>query len=58
MTGHLLGLGDEVVGEIVVADPVDRVEAEHAHGNEGTLDFIDEMIVPAGLDFASESSLV
>jgi len=43
---HLGGLGDEVAGELAVHDPVDRVEGEDAAGNQGTLELVDEVVVP------------
>lgn len=51
---HLAGLGDKVTGELAVDDPVDGVEGEDAAGNEGTLELVDEVVVPGegGLDTA------
>ena len=43
---HLTGLGDEVAGELSVDDPVDRVEGEHAAGDQGALQLVDEVVVP------------
>lgn len=43
---HLAGLGDEVAGELSVDNPVDRVEGEHAAGDQGALQLVDEVVVP------------
>ena len=43
---HLTGLGDEVVGEVAIDDPVDGVEGENLASDESTLDLIDEVVVP------------
>lgn len=43
---HLAGLGDKVTGELAVDDPVDRVEGEDAAGDEGTLQLVNEVVVP------------
>lgn len=43
---HLAGLGDEVGGELSVDDPVNRVEGEHATGDQGALQLVDEVVVP------------
>jgi hypothetical protein len=55
---HLSTLGDEVVGELSVDDPVDGVEAEDLAGNESTLDLLNEVVVPAEDSSLSETSLV
>lgn len=46
MATHLTGLGDEVVGEVAIDDPVDGVEGENLAGDESTLDLINEVVVP------------
>lgn len=46
VTFHLLGLGDEVARELIVAHPEDGVEDKHLASTKSTLEFIDEMIVP------------
>lgn len=43
---HLAGLGDKVTGELAVDDPVDRVEGEDAAGDEGTLQLLNEVVIP------------
>jgi hypothetical protein len=55
---HLSTLGDEVVGELTVDDPVDGVEAENLASNKSTLDLLDEVIVPSKYSSLSETSLV
>jgi hypothetical protein len=55
---HLSTLGDEVVGELSVDDPVDGIEAEDLAGNESTLDLLNEVVVPAEDSSLSETSLV
>ena len=58
MAAHLTGLSDEVSGEVAVDDPVDRVERKDLASDEGTLDFLDEVVVPAGVCFLAKTSLV
>jgi hypothetical protein len=58
VAAHLTGLGDEVVGEVVVDDPVDGVETEDLASNESTLDLVDEVVVPLGNSIVSNSRLV
>lgn len=58
MAGHLTGLTDEVVAEVAVNDPVDRVEAEDLAGNEGTLDFLNKVIIPSQSDAVTHGGLV
>lgn len=43
---HLAGLGDEVCGELAVADPEDGVEDKDLAGAEGALELLDEVVVP------------
>lgn len=49
---HLLGLRDEVVGELTVAEPVDWVEEEDLAGSERSLDLLDVQVVPRNADVA------
>lgn len=58
MTVHLLGLRDEVVGELTVAEPVDGVEEEDLAGGEGSLDLLDVQVVPWDADVAVHSGQV
>ena len=58
VTSHLTSLGDEVVGEVAVNDPVDRVETEDLAGNESTLDLVDEVVVPKSSRCLAKGSLV
>jgi hypothetical protein len=58
VTSHLTGLSDEIVGEVAVDDPVDRVEAEDLASNKSTLDLIDEVVVPGTGRCLAKSSLV
>ena len=46
MTLHLTSLGDKVGRELAVADPEDGVEDEDLAGTEGTLQLLDEVVVP------------
>ena len=48
---HLAGLSDEIGGELVVNDPIDRIEEEDSAGNEGTAEFVDEGFTPRGFVF-------
>ena len=43
---HLTSLSDEVAGELAVDNPVDGVESEDAAGDKGTLELINEVVVP------------
>jgi hypothetical protein len=43
---HLAGLGDEIVGEVTVDDPVNGVEGEDLAGNKSTFDLFDKVVVP------------
>jgi hypothetical protein len=58
VSSHLAGLGNEVVGEVAVHDPVDRVETENLASNKSTLDLVDKVIVPSKDCSVSEPSLV
>jgi hypothetical protein len=58
VTSHLTSLGDEVVGEVAVYDPVDGVEAEDLAGNKSTLDLLNEVVVPESGGLLSKSGLV
>jgi len=58
VTTHLTGLGNEVVGEVAVYDPVDGVEAEDLASNEGTLELIDKVVIPVESGVLAKSSLV
>lgn len=58
MKTHLTGLGDEVVGEVTVDNPVDGVEAEDLASNKSTLDFIDKVVVPVEDLGLAEAGLV
>jgi hypothetical protein len=58
MSGHLTTLSDEVVGELAVHNPVDGVETEDLASNEGALDFLDEVVIPAKCSSLAEASLV
>jgi len=58
VAAHLTSLGDEVVGEVAIYDPVDGVEAEDLASNKGTLEFIDKVIVPVESSVLAESGLV
>lgn len=58
MTSHLTSLGDEVVGEVAVHDPVDGEEAEDLASDESALDLLDKVVVPESGGLLSESSLV
>jgi hypothetical protein len=58
VTSHLTSLGDEVVGEVAVHDPVDWVEAEDLASNESALDLVDKVIVPLENGVVSEAGLV
>jgi hypothetical protein len=51
-------LSDEVVGELPIHDPVDRVESEHFASNECTLNLLYEMVVPRQSRILSDASLV
>jgi len=55
---HLTGLGDEVVREVAVDDPVDGVEAEDLASNKSTLDLIDKVVVPVEDLGLAEAGLV
>jgi hypothetical protein len=55
---HLSTLGDEVIRELAVDDPVNRVEAEDLAGNESALDFLNKVIVPSENSSLSEPGLV
>lgn len=46
MTLHLTSLGDEVGRELAVANPEDRVENEDLASTQGTLQLLDEVVVP------------
>ena len=48
VAGHLVCLRDEVGGELHVDDPVDWIEAEDLAGDQGTFEFVDEVVVPGG----------
>ena len=50
---HLTGLGNEVAGELRVADPEDGVETEDLASHESTLQLLDEVVVP--WDFSTMS---
>jgi hypothetical protein len=58
VTSHLTSLGDEVVREVAVHDPVDGVEAEHLASNKSALDLVDEVVVPGTGGCLAKSSLV
>lgn len=58
VTSHLASLGDEVVGEVAVYDPIDGVEAKDLAGNKSTLDFINEVVVPESGGLLSKSGLI
>lgn len=58
VASHLSSLCDEVVGEITVYDPVDWVEGKDLASDKGTLDFIDEVVVPSRVRGLADGSLV
>lgn len=58
VASHLTGLGDEVVREVAVDDPVDRVEAEDLASNKSALDLVDEVVIPFTGGCLAKSSLV
>lgn len=41
-----LTLRDEVVGELPVADPVNRIDAEDLTSDQSAFEFLDELVVP------------
>jgi hypothetical protein len=55
---HLTSLGDEVAGKVAVYDPVDGVQAKDLTSDQGTFDFIDEVVIPVEVGASSNSSLV
>lgn len=58
VTSHLSSLGNKVVGEVSVYDPVNGVETKHLACHKRPLDFINEVIVPKSGGCLAETSLV
>ena len=55
---HLAGLRHKVGRELAVDDPEDREKYKYAHGDEGALELIDEVIVPRKTAPAADLRLV
>lgn len=55
---HLARLRDEVGAELVVDDPVDRVEQEHPAGHQRAAELVHKGLIPGGLVFLPVGGLV
>src|SRR5690242_6620544 len=58
VTSHLTSLGNKVVGEVSVYDPVNRVETKHLACHKRPLNLINEVVVPKSGGGLAETSLV
>lgn len=55
---HLTGLGDKVVKHLPIDNPVNRVKDEDSASNQGSLELVDELVVPWSIVVSSKFSPV